>query len=219
MTKAVSSTPAHALVPRIEGRIQVIRGLRVIIDADLATLYGVDTRTLNQAVKRNGGRFPTDFMFQLNAAEKAEVITNCDHLQKLKFSKSMPFAFTEYGAVALANVLASAQAVEMGIYVVRAFVQLRQASSVHTDLAKRLTDLELTTERLELSHDTFSRNTRNQLRQVFEALRELADKVTPNEPPQPPKRSIGFITHEDKPAPKASKAIKAVKTAKGKTAT
>lgn len=86
-------------------------------------------------------RFPPDFVFQLDAHEKAEVVTNGDHLSKLKSSKSMPFAFTEYGAVALANVLASAQAVEMGIYVVRAFVQLRQ---------------------------------------VFETLRELADKVTPS---------------------------------------
>ena len=133
------------------------------------------------------------------------------HLEKLKFSKSLPFAFTEYGAVALANVLASAQAVEMGIYVVRAFVQLRQVSAVHADLAKRLTELELTTERLELSYDTFSRNTRNQLRQVFEALRELADKVTPTESPEPPKRPIGFITQEDKKAPKASKTIKGKK--------
>lgn len=200
------------MVPRIEGRIQVIRGLRVIIDADLAQLYGVPTKVLNQAVKRNGGRFPTDFMFQLDATEKAEVVTNCDHLQKLKFSKALPFAFTEYGAVALANVLASSQAVEMGIYVVRAFVQLRQASAVHADLAKRLTELELTTERLELSHDTFSRNTRNQLRQVFEALRELAEKVTPPESPQPPKRPIGFVHPEDKPAPKASKAVKGKKS-------
>ena len=218
MTKTGSSTTAHPLVPRIEGRIQVIRGLRVIIDADLAQLYGVPTKVLNQAVKRNGGRFPTDFMFQLDASEKAEVVTNCDHLQKLKFSKSMPFAFTEYGAVALANVLASAQAVEMGIYVVRAFVQLCQASAVHADLAKRLTELELTTERLELLHDTFSRNTRNQLRQVFEALRELADKVTPPEPPDPPKRPIGFVTHEDKKdMPKGI--AKAFKVGRGKKAT
>ncbi len=188
----------------------MIRGLRVIIDADLATLYGVDTRTLNQAVKRNAGRFPQDFMFQLDAPEKAEVITNCDHLQKLKFSKSMPFAFTEYGAVALANVLASAQAVEMGIYVVRAFVQLRQASAVHADLAKRLTELELSTERLELSHDTFSRNTRNQLRQVFDTLRELADKVTPPEPP-PSKRSIGFLPLENDKPKGSAKAVKAIK--------
>ena len=210
MIKAASSTSAHPMVPRIEGRIQVIRGLRVIIDADLATLYGVDTRTLNQAVKRNAGRFPQDFMFQLEAPEKAEVITNCDHLQKLKFSKSMPFAFTEYGAVALANVLASAQAVEMGIYVVRAFVQLRQASSVHADLAKRLTELELSTERLELSHDTFSRNTRNQLRQVFEALRELADKAAPPVPPAP-KRSIGFLPLDNNKPKAIAKAVKAIK--------
>lgn len=211
MKPAVPGTSINTMVPRIEGRIQVIRGLRVIIDADLAQLYGVPTKVLNQAVKRNGGRFPTDFMFQLDAAEKAEVVTNCDHLQKLKFSKSLPFAFTEYGAVALANVLASSQAVEMGIYVVRAFVQLRQASAVHADLAKRLMELELTTERLELSHDTFSRNTRNQLRQVFEALRGLAEKVTPTEPPPSPKRPIGFVTQEDKRAPKASTAIKGKK--------
>ena len=194
------------LVPRIEGRIQVIRGLRVIIDADLAELYGVPTKVLNQAVKRNGGRFPPDFMFQLDAPEKAEVVTNCDHLSKLKFSKALPFAFTEYGAVALANALASAQAVETGIYVVRAFVQLRQASSVHADLAKRLTELEWTTERLELSHDTFSRNTRNQLRQVFEALRESAEKVTPVEPPPTAKRPIGFVHPQETPGkPKAAK--------------
>ena len=82
----------------------------------------------------------------------------------------------------------------------RAFVQLRQASRVHIDLGKRLAELKLSTERLELSHDTFSRNTRNQLRQVFDALRELNDKVNPVEP-SPPKRSIGFFPlHNDKPA-------------------
>ena len=129
---------------------------------------------------------------------------------QLKFSRALPFAFTEYGAVALANVLASPQAVEMGIYVVRAFVQLRQASSAHADLGKRLTDLELSTERLELSQDNFSRNTRNQLRQMFETLRELADKVTPVESPSPPKRSIGFLPLDDKP--KGSKAARGKKT-------
>jgi hypothetical protein len=88
-------------------------------------------------------------------------------------------------------------------------VQLRQASSVHADLAKRLTELELTTERLELSHDTFSRNTRNQLRQVFETLRELAEKVTPPEPLQAPKRPIGFLPLEDKPGKPSSTKAKA----------
>ena len=88
------------------------------------------------------------------------MVANCDHLQKLKFSKSLPYVFTEHGAIQAANVLASSQAVEMGIYVVRAFVQLRQASAVHADLAKRLAELEWKTERLELSQDSFSRNTR-----------------------------------------------------------
>lgn len=179
------------LVPRIEARIQVIRRLRVMIDVDLAALYGVSTKALNQAVKRNAGRFPSDFLFRLTSAEKAEVVTNCDHLQKLKFSKVLPYAFTEHGAIQAANVLASAQAVEMGIYVVRAFVRLREALSTNADVAKRLAELEMKTESLELSHDTFSRNTRLQLRQLLDAVRELTT------PPQPPKRPIGFLPLED----------------------
>ena len=178
---------------RLENRILTIRGLRVMIDADLADLYGVPTKRLNEQVKRNALRFPPDFMFQLNATEKAEVVANCDHLGKLKFSKALPNVFTEHGAFQAANVLASTQAIEMGIYVVRAFVQLRQAASIHADLAKRLLDLEMKTEGLDISQDTFARNTRNQLRQVFDALRELTT------PPEPPKRPIGFITPQDKP--------------------
>jgi hypothetical protein len=193
---------ASVTAPRIESRILVVRGLRVMIDVDLAALYGVETRTLNQGVKRNAGRFPTDFLFQLTAAEKAEVITNCDHLQKLKYSKALPFAFTEHGAIQAANVLASSQAVEMGIYVVRAFVHLRQAAGLNTELSKRLAELEQKTERVEMSHDTFSRNTRAQLRQVFDALKELMT------PPEPPKRLIGFITPQDPSKPKAVKAVR-----------
>ena len=97
MTKAVPSAPTHTVVPRIDGRIQVIRGPREMVDADLAQLYGVPTKALNQAVKRCAAWFPHDFMFQLNSAKKAEVVTNCDHLSKLKFSRALPFAFTEYG--------------------------------------------------------------------------------------------------------------------------
>ena len=208
------------LLPRIEGRIQLLRGLKVMIDADLAELYGVPTKALNQAVKRNAGRFPSDFMFQLSATEKAEVVTNCDHLAKLKFSRSLPFAFTEYGAVALANILASSQAVEMGIYVVRAFVRLRQAATLHEDLAKRLAELELKTEHLQLSHDTFSRNTRLQLRQVFDALKELMAQPPepPPPPPAPPPRPIGFVhPKENKGATSAKTAGKAT-AAKGKKA-
>lgn len=113
-------------IERIENRILIIRGQKVMIDADLAELYGVPTKALNQAVKRNSERFPVDFMYQLTTEEKAEVVTNCDHLARLKFSRSLPFTFTEHGAIQAANVLGSPQAVEMGIYVVRAFVRLRK---------------------------------------------------------------------------------------------
>jgi hypothetical protein len=131
-------------------------------------------------------------MFQLSPAEKAEVVANCDHLQKLKFSKVLPYAFTEHGAIQAANVLASAQAVEMGIFVVRAFVRMRELASVHADLAKRLDELEHKTEGLALTHDTFSRNTRNQLKQLIEAVNQLMV------PPDPPKRPIGFVLPQDK---------------------
>ena len=198
------STNHSVLVPRIESRIQVIRGLRVMVDVDLAALYGVETKRLNEQVKRNRQRYPADFLFQLNAAEKAEVVANCDHLQKLKFSKVLPYAFTDHGAIQAANVLASSQAVEMGIYVVRAFVQLREALSTNAEVAKRLTELEMKTESLELSHDTFSRNTRLQLRQLLDAVRELTT------PPEPPKRPIGFVTPQDKPGKPTGAKAKAV---------
>lgn len=131
------------------------------------------------------------------------MVANCDHLQKLKFSKTLPYAYTEHGAIQAANVLASPQAVEMGIYVVRALVQMREALSTNADVVKRLAELEMKTESLELSHDAFSRNTRLQLRQLLDAVRELTM------PPDPPKRPIGFVTPEDKP--------KGSNTARGKT--
>jgi hypothetical protein len=180
--------------PGIESRILVLRGHRVMIDIDLADLYGVPTKRLNEQVKRNRGRFPPDFIFQLTAQEKSEVVANCDHLARLRFSKTLPTAFTEHGAIQAANVLGSSQAVEMGIYVVRAFVQLRLAAIEHADLAKRLADLEVKAERLAMSHESFSHNTRAQLRQVADALREL---MTP--PPDPPKRPIGFVPPQERP--------------------
>lgn len=89
----------------LESLILTIRGHKVMIDADLAELYGIETRTLNQAVKRNTDRFPKDFMFRLTTEEKSEVITNCDHLRRLKFAQSLPYAFTEHGAIMAATVL------------------------------------------------------------------------------------------------------------------
>jgi hypothetical protein len=175
----------------IASRILTIRGVRVIVDADLALLYGVPTKRLNEQVKRNAARFPADFMFQMTADEKAEVVANCDHLAHLKFAKSLPFAFTEFGAIQAANVLNSPQAVEMGVYVVRAFVQLREVLLGHREMSKRLDALEQKSEALALAHDAFSRNTRAQLKQVFEAIREIMS------PPDPPKRPIGFVSHEE----------------------
>ena len=109
----------------IENKILVIRGQQVMLDRDLAELYGVETRVLNQAVKRNIERFPEDFMFSLTKIEKDEVVTICDHLQALKFSPSLPFAFTEQGVAMLSSVLKSQKAVEVNIKVMRAFVAMR----------------------------------------------------------------------------------------------
>ena len=92
-------------IGKIEQRILLVRGEKVIIDADLAEVYGVATKRLNEQVKRNKGRFPDDFMIQLTSQEKIEAIANCDHLSKLKYSKSLPYAFTEYGTIMAASVL------------------------------------------------------------------------------------------------------------------
>ncbi|MCX7168656.1 MAG: ORF6N domain-containing protein [Rhodocyclales bacterium] len=169
------------IVPQVvANRILLLRGQRVMLDADLADLYGVETRVLNQAVKRNAERFPLDFMFQLNAAEKAEVVTNCDHLAKLKFSPSLPYAFTEHGALMLGNVLKSSRAVEVSLLVVRAFVQIREMLSTHKELAAKLDQLE----RKVSSHD-------QAIAGLIDAIRQLMA------PPVPTRRGIGFTADMD----------------------
>jgi ORF6N domain len=122
-----------------------------MIDADLAELYGVPTKRLNEQVKRNLARFPQEFMFQLTADEKQEVVAHCDHLKNLKFSRTLPFAFTEYGAIQAANVLNSLEAIEVGLYVVRAFIRLRELLASNQELAQRLDEIE---ERIERKLDT-----------------------------------------------------------------
>lgn len=181
-------TDSPAPMLRIDSRIFLIRGRKVMVDADLAEIYGVPTKALNQAVKRNAVRFPEDFVFRLSAEEKQEVVTNCDHLARLKFSKVLPFAFTEHGAIQAANVLVSPQAEEMGVYVVRAFVRLRETLASNRELSAKLDALEHKTELLSLQQEAFAGNTRAQLKQVFDALRQL---MTPS---NPPKRPIGFVT-------------------------
>jgi hypothetical protein len=118
---------AGHIVPeeRIAQGILMIRGHKVMVDADLANLYGVTTKRLNEQVKRNRERFPDDFMFQLTAEEKEQVVANCDHLARLKFSPAIPNVFTEHGAIMAASVLNTPRAVEMSVYVVRAFIRLR----------------------------------------------------------------------------------------------
>ena len=112
------------------------------LDADLAALYGIPTKALKQAVKRNFDRFPPDFMFELTEKEKTEVVTNCDHLAKLKFSPYLPYAFTEHGALMLANVLNSPKAVQVSVQIVRTFIRLREILATHKDLARKLEEME-----------------------------------------------------------------------------
>lgn len=177
-------------------RIVTLRGQRVIVDADLAALYDVPTKRFNEAVKRNLAKFPADFMFTLNdeefAALRSQSATSNTTTSGRGGRRYAPRVFTEHGALMAATILNSPRAVEVSVYVIRAFVRLRELAATHADLAKRLDELENKTEGLAMQHETFSRNTRNQLKQVFDALRELMV------PPDPPKRPIGFVTPTDK---------------------
>ena len=186
--------PALLPVERIENQILLVRGQKVLLDTDLAALYGVETRVLNQAVKRNLERFPADFMFQLSAEEfenwRSQLVISKPGA-KMGLRRA-PFAFTEHGALMAASVLNSPRAVEVSLYVVRAFVRLRETLAAHKGLAAKLEELEQKTEALALRHDALAANTRAQLRQVFDAIRKLMS------PPEPKRRPIGFITPEEK---------------------
>jgi ORF6N domain len=194
----VSSAPMLPL-EAITQRIVVLREQKILLDADLAALYGVETRRLNEQVRRNRARFPEDFIFELTAEEFANLKSQ-SATSSWGGRRKLPMAFTEHGAIMAATVLNAPRAVEASVYVVRAFVRLRELVGSHRELAKRLDDLEAKTEALAMNHETFSRNTRNQLKQVFDALRELMT------PPDPPRRPIGFIPPEDKGSKKPSRA-------------
>ncbi len=176
---AKKNTP-KALVPteRIERAILLIRGQKVLLDSDLAELYGVETKVLNQAVKRNLARFPADFMFQLPKGEfdnlKSQSVTS-----SWGGRRTPPYAFTEQGVAMLSSVLHSDRAVAVNIEIMRAFVRLREMLSSHTDLARRLDELEK-------KYDA-------QFRAVFDAIRQLMI------PPETPKKGrIGFHAIKDK---------------------
>ncbi len=165
----------------VESRILIIRGQSVILDRDLAQLYGVTTKAFNQAVRRNKDRFPKDFMFQLTSAEKEEVVTNCDHLKSLRFSPNLPLAFTEHGALMAANVLNSERAVKMSVYVIRAFIRLRDVFNLNQILQGRLAEIE----RILLDHDV--------------ALRDLYEKIRPLLVPPKKVDAIGFEVASPRP--------------------
>ena len=157
---------------KIEQVIFLIRGKKIMIDRDLAALYGIKTYRLNEQVRRNLKRFPEDFMFQLADAEKNELIANCDRFKSLKHSTSNPHAFTEQGIAMLSSILNSDRAIEVNIQIMRTFVKLRELMLVHKDLRQKI-------EEMENKYD-------HQFGVVFEAIKKLL------EPPPKPKNPIGF---------------------------
>ena len=162
---------------RVAAKILLIRGRKVILDADLAALYGVETKRLNQQVRRNRKRFPPDFVFALTATERAEVVAKCDHLARLRFSPAASLAYTEHGALMASAVLNTSRAVEVSLYVVRAFVQLRATMAAGSEISKRLDQLE----RKVGTHD----------RAILEMLQALRQLTQPAETPS--RRRIGFV--------------------------
>jgi phage regulator Rha-like protein len=175
------------LIPmeRIEKAILFIRGEKVMLDADLAELYGVETKRLNEQVRRNPGRFPPDFMFQLTAEEAESLRSQFATLKRGEHRKYLPYAFTEHGALMLANVLNSERAAQTSVQVVRAFVKLRQMLASNADLARKLAALEQ-------KYDA-------QFKVVFDAIRQLMS------PPAKPRREIGFHVKYDDDKPKTKK--------------
>lgn len=177
----MSDKKSPVVAAHIESRILLIRGQKVMLDSDLAELYGVETRRLNEQVNRNRERFPEDFMFQLNAEEFANL--------KSQFATSswggrrkLPYAFTEHGAIMAASVLNSPRAIEVSVHVVRAFVHLRELISGHKELAQKLNQLE----RKVGAHD-------KAIAEIINAIRQL---MAPEQPKK--KRSIGFAPWKEK---------------------
>ena len=177
-------TDQTALMPieHIARSILVLRGQRVLLDTDLAVLYGVPTKRFNEQVKRNLARFPADFMFQLSTEEAGALRSQFATLNvgRGQHRKYLPFAFTEHGALMAATILNSSRAVEMSIYVVRAFIQLRELLTSNKELAKKLDELETRIARKLASHD-------EAIAGILRTLRELMA------PPETKKRPIGFV--------------------------
>jgi ORF6N domain len=163
---------SNALAIQVEQRIFLIRGQKVMLDFDLAELYGVETRALKQAVRRNLDRFPADFMFELSATEIKNLVSQTVIPTRGKLGGATPMALTEQGVAMLSSVLRSSRAVQVNIAIMRTFVRLREMLLSNADLARKLADLEN-------KYDA-------QFKVVFDAIRELML------PPDPPGRKIGF---------------------------
>ncbi len=165
----------------IESRIIWIREKKVMLDRDLAELYGVTTKRLNEQVKRNNSRFPEDFMFQLSHVEKMELVANCDRFEKLKHTTYPPYAFTEHGAVMLDCILNSEIAIQANIQIVRVFTSLREIAFRNKEMITKIEKLE---QRIGI-HD-------KELIAIFDTLRKMLQT------PTPPKRNrIGFIRDDE----------------------
>ncbi len=156
----------------IENKIFLIRGKKVVLDRNLAQLYGVETKVINQAVKRNIERFPNDFMFQLTVKEASSLRSHFVTLKRGQHLKYLPYAFTEYGILMLSSVLNSPRAIQVNIQIMRTFTKLREMLSTHVELKQKI-------ENLEKKYDY-------QFKIVFETIKKLL------EPPDKPKNPIGF---------------------------
>lgn len=178
--KDMSKKTRIILETGIEKKIFVIRGQKVMIDRDLAELYGVETKYLNRQVKRNIKRFPEEFMFQLKTDEKQELVSICHQFESMKHSSTLPYAFTEHGVAMLSGVLKSRMAIEINILIIKTFIRLREYFATHKELAARLTELEHKIG----NHD-------EQIAVIFEAIRKLMEP-----PPDPPRNPIGFVVNK-----------------------
>ena len=169
------ASKAILLSGEIENRIFLIRNQKVMVDRDLAELYGVETKYLNRQVKRNIERFPEEFMFQLNQKEKQELVTNCHRFQSMKHATTRPYVFTEHGVAMLASVLKSERAVKISIHIVKTFIRLREFIITHKELAQKMEELEQKIG----AHD-------QEIKTIIEFIRRLIDE------PEKQKPQIGF---------------------------
>ena len=187
---------SESLIPieQIDGMIRTVRGSRVILDSDLAKIYGVPTFRINEAIKRNRHRFPPDFMFQLTREEFNSLKSQIAMSKRQKSSqiamsktgrggrRTLPYAFTEHGALQAANVLRSSRAVQMSVFVIRAFVKMRETLRAAPELARKLAELEKKlTDRLDV-HEAA----------IVQVLREVMQILNPPPEPEPRRRRIGF---------------------------